>query len=141
MCYVSISKNNIFKQLLFSKTTEAIVVKFYLKNYKFGLGQESKMAVKVGQVQGPMVQVIWSKDYTDPCFGAIGQSKCPHLKSCNGCYRKRNGYEMIPHPAYSPDLAPGDFFLFPDLKKDIRGCHFRSDEELISAVEEWDIGK
>ena len=44
-----------FKQLqttFFSKTTDAIVVKFYLKydqtpgfqNYKFGLGQESKMA-------------------------------------------------------------------------------------------------
>ena len=23
------------------------------------------------------------------------------------------GYELIPHPAYSPDLAPCDFFLFP----------------------------
>ena len=52
--YVTISKYNMFKQLLtfFSKTTEAIVVKFRLKydqtpgfqNYKFGLGQESKMA-------------------------------------------------------------------------------------------------
>ena len=24
---------------------------------------------------------------------------------------ERNGYELIPHPAYSPDLAPSDFFL------------------------------
>ena len=23
-----------------------------------------------------------------------------------------NGYELIPHPAYSPDLAPSDFFFF-----------------------------
>ena len=30
---------------------------------------------------------------------------------------ERNGYELIPHPAYSPDLAPSDFFLFPNLKK------------------------
>ena len=30
---------------------------------------------------------------------------------------ERNGYELIhvPHPAYSPDLAPSDFFLFPNL--------------------------
>ena len=53
--YVPISKNSIFKQLqttFFSKTTEAVVVKFHLnydqtpgfQNYKFGLGQESKMA-------------------------------------------------------------------------------------------------
>ena len=30
---------------------------------------------------------------------------------------ERNGYELIPHPACSPDLAPSDFFLFPNLKK------------------------
>ena len=30
---------------------------------------------------------------------------------------ERNGYELIPHPAYSPDLAPSDFFPFPNLKK------------------------
>ena len=50
---------------------------------------------------------------------------------------ERNGYELIPHPAYSPDLAPSDYFLFPNLKKDIRGRHFRSNEEVMSAVEEW----
>ena len=54
---------------------------------------------------------------------------------------ERNGYELIPHPAYSPDLAPSNFFLFPNLKKDIRGLHFRSDEEVVTAVEEWVIGK
>ena len=50
---------------------------------------------------------------------------------------ERNGYELIPHPAYSPDLAPSDYFLFPNLKKDIRGRHFRSNEEVVAAVEEW----
>ena len=33
---------------------------------------------------------------------------------------ERNGYELIPQPAYSPDLDPSDFFLFPNLKKDSR---------------------
>ena len=47
---------------------------------------------------------------------------------------ERNGYELIPQPAYSPDLAPSDCLLFPNLKKDIRGRHFRSNE---AAVEEW----
>ena len=50
---------------------------------------------------------------------------------------ERNGYELIPHPAYSPELAPSDYFLFPNLKKDIRGRHFRSNEEVVAAVEEW----
>ena len=50
---------------------------------------------------------------------------------------ERNGYELIPHPAYSSDLAPSDYFLFPNLKKDIRGRHFRSNEDVAAAVEEW----
>ena len=40
---------------------------------------------------------------------------------------ERNGYELIPHPAYSPDLAPSDYILFPNL----------SNEEVVAAVEEW----
>ena len=54
---------------------------------------------------------------------------------------ERNGYELIPHHAYSPDRAPSDFFVIPNLKKDIRGLHFRSDEEIVTAVEEWVNGK
>ena len=49
----------------------------------------------------------------------------------------RNGYELILQPAYPPDLAPSDYFLFPNLKKDIHGRHFRSNEEVVAAVEEW----
>ena len=54
---------------------------------------------------------------------------------------EQNEYELIPHPAYSPDLGPSNFFLFPDLKKDIRGCHYRSDEDVVTAVEVWVNGK
>ena len=54
---------------------------------------------------------------------------------------ERNRYELISHPAYSPDLVPSDFFLFPNLKKDLRGYRFRSDEEVVTAVEEWVNGK
>ena len=50
---------------------------------------------------------------------------------------EQNGYELIQHPTYSPDLAPSDYFLFPNLKKDIHGHHFRSNEEVMAAVEEW----
>ena len=46
-----------------------------------------------------------------------------------------NWYELIPHPTYSPDLAPSDYFLFPNLKKDIRGRHFRSNEDVVAAVD------
>ena len=51
---------------------------------------------------------------------------------------ERNGYELIPHLAYSPDLAPSDFSHFlKKLNKNIRGCHFQSNEEVVTVVEEW----
>ena len=45
--------------------------------------------------------------------------------------------EELPHPAYSPDLAPSDFYLFPNLKKDKRGRQFNSNEELKVWAENW----
>jgi histone-lysine N-methyltransferase SETMAR len=29
--------------------------------------------------------------------------------------------QVIPHPPYSPDLAPADYFLFPTLKRELAG--------------------
>ncbi len=40
----------------------------------------------------------------------------------------------VSHPPYSPDLAPADFWLFPYLKEQIRGCIFRSIPELQDAL-------
>ena len=31
---------------------------------------------------------------------------------------------VLPHPPYSPDLAPCDFYLFPKLKLKLKGHHF-----------------
>jgi len=47
------------------------------------------------------------------------------------------GYELIPHPSYSPNLAPCDFFLFPNLKTWLGGKKFSSNEEVIVAVNEY----
>lgn len=47
---------------------------------------------------------------------------------------KSLGFELLPHPPYSPDLAPSDFYLFPNMKKHLRGRVFSSDDEVISAV-------
>ena len=41
-------------------------------------------------------------------------------------------YELLPHPPYSPDLAPSDYFLFPKLKKRLGGKRFYSNDEIIS---------
>ena len=39
-----------------------------------------------------------------------------------------------PHPPYSLDLAPCDFWLFPKLKEKLRGCRYETIEEMKEAV-------
>ena len=47
------------------------------------------------------------------------------------------GYEILPHPPYSPALAPSDFFLFPQMKTPLRGRRFDDTDEVIEEVEQW----
>jgi len=35
---------------------------------------------------------------------------------------------VLEHPAYSPDLAPSDIFLFPKIKERLKGRHFDDDD-------------
>jgi hypothetical protein len=37
---------------------------------------------------------------------------------------------IIPHPLYSPDLAPCDFFLFPYMNFKLKGHRFDTIEEI-----------
>jgi hypothetical protein len=37
---------------------------------------------------------------------------------------------VIPHPPYSPDLAPCDFFLFPKMKLELQEHRFDITEEM-----------
>jgi len=36
----------------------------------------------------------------------------------------------VPHPPYSPDLAPGYFFLFPKLKTTLKDRRYQTIEEI-----------
>lgn len=50
---------------------------------------------------------------------------------------KLNNYdfELIPHPQYSPDLAPSSYFLFPNMKKWLGGKRFLTAGEVTAAVD------
>jgi histone-lysine N-methyltransferase SETMAR len=44
--------------------------------------------------------------------------------------------KIAPHPPYSPDLAPPDFFLFVHIKQKIAGQEFLSADDLLEAIRE-----
>ena len=43
------------------------------------------------------------------------------------------GWEILPHPPYSPDIAPSDYHLFRSMKNHLRDIRFQNDTQ----VEEW----
>jgi hypothetical protein len=42
----------------------------------------------------------------------------------------KHSIPVVPHPPYSPDLAPCDFFLFPRLKSTLKGKRFEDVAEI-----------
>ena len=44
------------------------------------------------------------------------------------------GFELLPHPLYSPDLATSDYHLFPNMKEQLRGRVFADNEETMASV-------
>ncbi|KAI6655380.1 hypothetical protein LOD99_2215 [Oopsacas minuta] len=41
-----------------------------------------------------------------------------------------SGFECLPHPPYSPDLAPSDYWLFGEMKRPLGGKRFEDFKRL-----------
>lgn len=74
-------------------------------------------------------KVIFHHDNAPAHTSAIATSKLVELR-----------YQLLPHPPYSPDLAPCDFFLFPNMKKWLGGKRFSSNEEVVAETEAYFSG-
>lgn len=49
-------------------------------------------------------------------------------------YLDTTSFTLMPHPCYSPDLAPSDFGIFGTMKNSFIGQDFESEEALIEAI-------
>ena len=50
-------------------------------------------------------------------------------------FLEKNKIAVIPHPPYSPDLAPCDFFLFRKMKLKLKGRRFDIIEEILAKTQ------
>ena len=57
----------------------------------------------------------------------------PHVSRATSEFLASKKVETIDHPAYSPDLAPADFWLFPLVKKKMGGMAFKDQQEVLNA--------
>lgn len=66
----------------------------------------------------------------------LGNAK-PHTVRLTQYQICRFGWKRLDHPAYSPDLAPSDFHLFPALKEAHSGRHFQHNGVVEQAVKQF----
>ena len=52
----------------------------------------------------------------------------PHVAIPIKKYSKHSGWEVLPHPRYSPDLAPSDCHLFRSMQNALTGILFTSEQ-------------
>jgi hypothetical protein len=51
-------------------------------------------------------------------------------------FLSKNNVTTLEHPPYSPDLAPGDFYLFPPLKSALKGRRLYGVTDIIKNAKE-----
>jgi len=90
---------------------------------------------------GSTVTAIYNRKFLQDVLRSKIRSRCPHVgrKGAASCLRCRignfgKGWQVLPHPPYSPDMSQPDFDLFQKLKKPLRGKCFRSIEEVSNEV-------
>lgn len=59
-----------------------------------------------------------------------------HRSKCTQSFLKENGITVAPHPPYSPDLAPSDFYLLGWIKNNNQKIRFQSPEEIREWIQE-----
>ena len=89
--------------------------------YYAALLQQLKAAIKEKRPHMARNKVLFHQDNAPAHTSAIALAKLHELR-----------FEILQHAPYSPDLAPSDYFLFPNLKKWLAGRRFISNEEVIS---------
>jgi hypothetical protein len=58
----------------------------------------------------------------------------PHTAKVVSDFCEENQITVAPHPPYSPDLAPSDFYLFGFLKDRLKGSVYDEPDELHGAI-------
>jgi len=61
----------------------------------------------------------------------------PHVAKPVQNYLENIGWEILPHTAYSPDLAPSDYHLFRSMQHGLSEQHFNSYEQVKKWIDDW----
>lgn len=65
----------------------------------------------------------------------------PHVANKTRDLLKALNWQVLPHPPYSPDIAPSDYHLFLHLKNELKGKKFRTTELMIEHIDDFFASK
>ena len=117
-----------------------------------GRSKEVRTPELIGQIKNFMdkdrrVSIETISAQFDFSVGTVHTIICEELKMWKICakfvprvlilvtgYLTKMGIKTVPHPPYSPDLTPCDFWLFLKLKEKLRGCRYETIKNMKEAV-------
>jgi histone-lysine N-methyltransferase SETMAR len=85
------------------------------------LARDLQWALRKKRPDLAVENIILHQDNASPHTAAVTQLEIDVL-----------GFQRLSHPPYSPDLAPFDFALFPEIKAKLKGHRFESLKQLHS---------
>jgi hypothetical protein len=53
-----------------------------------------------------------------------------HVSGASEVFMVEHNMIQLKHPPYSPDLAPGDFYMFPTIKEQLTDIQMVNDEDV-----------
>jgi len=65
----------------------------------------------------------------------------PHVAKPVKTYLETLKWEVLPHPPYSPDIAPSDYYLFRSMAHGLADQQFRSYEDIKKWLDSWIASK
>lgn len=65
----------------------------------------------------------------------------PHIADVVKKYLETLKWEVLPHPPYSPDIAPSDYHLFRSMQHGLAEQHFQSYEDVKNWIDSWIASK
>ncbi|CAK9833005.1 Mariner Mos1 transposase [Anthophora retusa] len=101
----------------------------WIHHYQPETKEQSKQWVSVGESAPKKAKTVPS---AGKVMATIFWDSSAHTSAIVAKKLLELGYQILPHPPYSPDLAPFDYYLFPNMKKRLAGKKFLSNEEVIA---------
>jgi len=78
----------------------------------------------------PLLLQAW-QNYSPACSTHVAAPVKTYLETLK--------WEVLPHPPYSPDIAPSDYYLFRSMTHGLSEQHFTSHEDTKNCIDDWSL--